>query len=83
MDWRPPMTERLDAAPERLSYDSARALFERNYRLLNEHDIRHIPTIFTEDIEFEDDAWPESIRGACGNGALPDGAVARGARLSL
>jgi steroid delta-isomerase-like uncharacterized protein len=57
------MTERLDAAPERLSYHSARALFERNYRLLNEHDVRHIPAVFTEDIEFEDDAWPETIRG--------------------
>jgi predicted ester cyclase len=57
------MTERLDAAPERLSYDSARALFERNFQLLNEHDVRHIPTVFMEDIEFEDDAWPETIRG--------------------
>ena len=25
--------------------------------------MRHIPTVFTEDVEFEDDAWPESIRG--------------------
>jgi predicted ester cyclase len=57
------LTEPLDAAPERLTYDGARALFERNYQLLNEHDVRHIPTVFTEDIEFEDDAWPESIRG--------------------
>ncbi|HEX2126904.1 MAG TPA: hypothetical protein VHF45_10140 [Thermoleophilaceae bacterium] len=51
------MNERLDAARERLNYDSAHALFERNYRLLNEHDVRHIPTIFTEDIESKDHAW--------------------------
>jgi len=52
------MNERLDDARERLNYDSAHALFERNCRLLNEHDARHIPTIFTEDIEFKDDAGP-------------------------
>jgi predicted ester cyclase len=57
------MSERLDAPTERLSHESARALFERNYQLLNEHDVRRIPTVFTEDIEFEDDAWPERIRG--------------------
>ena len=53
----------LSEAPEVLSHDSARALFERNYELLNEHDLRHIPAIFTEDLEFRDDAWPETING--------------------
>lgn len=57
------MTDQPSAAPERLSHDSARALFERNYQLLNEHDVRHIPTVFTEDIEFQVDAWPETIKG--------------------
>lgn len=29
---------------------------------MNERDVRHIPTIFTDDIEFQDDAWPETMR---------------------
>ena len=57
------MTDPVDDAAERLSCDSARALFERNFQLLNEHDVRHIPTVYTEDIEFEDDAWGENISG--------------------
>lgn len=57
------MTEPLSAAPQPLSHESARALIERNYSLLNEHDAGHIRTVFTEDVEFVDDAWPESIRG--------------------
>jgi hypothetical protein len=36
------MTEPSGAGPEQLSHDSARALFERNYKLLNEHDARHM-----------------------------------------
>jgi steroid delta-isomerase-like uncharacterized protein len=57
------MTDQVSAPPERLTHDSARELFERNYRLLNEHDVRHIPTVFAEDVEFQDDAWPETVRG--------------------
>ena len=51
------------ATPEVLDQERARAVFDRAYRLLNEHDVRHIPTLFTEDIEFRDNAWPETIRG--------------------
>jgi steroid delta-isomerase-like uncharacterized protein len=44
-------------------HERARSLFERFYQLLNERDVRHIPAIFTEDIVFQDDAWPEIMRG--------------------
>ena len=57
------MPDRSTATPERLDAEGARALFERIYELLNEHDLRHIPAIFTEDVVFEDDAWPETVRG--------------------
>jgi steroid delta-isomerase-like uncharacterized protein len=58
------MSGEQGAAIKPLSPGSARALFERIYeQLLNERDVRHIPTIFTEDIEFRDDAWPEIMRG--------------------
>jgi steroid delta-isomerase-like uncharacterized protein len=56
------VTENL-AAPERTDHEQVRELFERVYRLLNEHDPSHVPAIFTEDIVFEDDAWPETVRG--------------------
>ena len=57
------MTAQATAAPEGLTHDNARARFEEIYSLLNEHDPRHIPAVFTEDIVFEDDAYPEVIRG--------------------
>ena len=57
------MTPQAAAIPEQRTHESARALFERVYELLNEHDVRHIPEIFTEDIVFDDAAWPETIRG--------------------
>jgi predicted ester cyclase len=57
------MADTVETAPERASGQSVKEIFERNYGLLNEHDTRHIPTIFTEDIEFHDDGWPEVIRG--------------------
>jgi predicted ester cyclase len=57
------MSDEQSTALERRSHESAHALFEHIYGLLNEHDIRHISTIFTEDIEFQDDAWPETMRG--------------------
>ena len=56
------MTE-ATTANEPLSHDRAPALFQRIYDLLNEHDPAHIPAIFTEDVVFEDDAWPETVRG--------------------
>jgi hypothetical protein len=57
------MTHELGAAHQRLGHEPARTLFERNFRFLNEHDVRHIPTIFAEDIELRDDAWPEIMNG--------------------
>jgi steroid delta-isomerase-like uncharacterized protein len=57
------MAQQTTAAPEQLTHERARELFERAYALLNEHDPAHIPTIFTEDVVFEDDAWPETVRG--------------------
>ena len=57
------MTEAQSATAKPLSHERARALFEHFYALMNERDPRHIPTIFTEDIEFQDDAWPETMKG--------------------
>ena len=57
------MTDQATTAPERLDHERARALYERAYALLNEHDLGNIPEIFTEDVEFHDDAWPEAIHG--------------------
>jgi predicted ester cyclase len=57
------MTDVPRAAAERLHTTSTRALFERIYELLNEHAACHIPEVFTEDVEFRDDAWPDQIRG--------------------
>ena len=57
------MAEQTTATTEQLTHEHAGELFERAYALLNEHDLAHIPTIFTEDVVFEDDAWPETVRG--------------------
>ena len=57
------MLDQSTATPERLSHEAARELFEHMYDLLNERDVRHIPALFTEDVVFEDDAWPETVRG--------------------
>lgn len=57
------MTDAQSATAKPLSHERARALFEHFYALMNERDPRHIPTIFTEDIEFQDDAWPETMKG--------------------
>lgn len=57
------MSDQPSAMPERITHDEARALFERVYERLNEHDVRHIPALFTEDVVFDDDAWVEPVRG--------------------
>ncbi len=57
------MTDQTTAAPESLTHADVRARFERIFGLLNEHDVRHIPAVFTEDVVFDDDAWPETLRG--------------------
>jgi hypothetical protein len=60
------MSEQRDAQHERHSHESVRALFERVMRLLNEHDVRHIPVLYTDDIEYRDDGWPEVLKGHAG-----------------
>jgi steroid delta-isomerase-like uncharacterized protein len=57
------MPAETTTAAEPLTHGHARELFQRAYELLNEHDPAHIPTIFTEDVVFEDDAWQDTIRG--------------------
>jgi steroid delta-isomerase-like uncharacterized protein len=46
-----------------LTHDRARALFQRWYSVLNERDPERVPEVFTSDIVFVDDAWPETVRG--------------------
>jgi steroid delta-isomerase-like uncharacterized protein len=46
-----------------LDHEGARELIEHFYELMNERDVRNIPKMFTEDVEFQDDAWPETMRG--------------------
>lgn len=51
------------ASEEVLTHERARAIFQRAYDLLNEHDPARVPAIFTEDVVFEDDAAPETVHG--------------------
>ncbi len=57
------MAQQTTSPSDQLTHERAREIFQRTYDLLNEHDLAHVPAIFTEDIVFEDDAAPESIRG--------------------
>lgn len=57
------MSENVEAPSERLDHEGVREFYDRYLKLLNERDVRHIPTLYTADIEFEDDAWPEVVRG--------------------
>jgi SnoaL-like domain len=57
------LSDAQTAPPSPLDPERAQALFEHIYGLMNEWDVRHIPTVFTEDIEFQDDGWPEAMRG--------------------
>jgi len=54
------MTDQPAEAPD---HRGARSMLERIFALLNEHDTRHIPAMFTEDIVFVDDAAPETLSG--------------------
>ena len=75
------MPEYTTVANEALTHEEARAVFERIFGLLNEHDVRHIPTVFTEDVTFEDDAWPEPGSGpstAASTNSPASGYAARG-----
>ncbi len=57
------MPDQSVATTESLTHARARSLFERAYELLNTRDTERVPEIFTEDIVFQDDAWPETVRG--------------------
>ena len=57
------MAQQTTTASQQLTHERAREILQRAYDLMNEHDPAHVPTIFTEDILFEDDAAPEAIRG--------------------
>lgn len=57
------MAQQTTTPPEQLNHGKVREIFERAYHLLNEHDVAHIPAIFTEDVVFEDDASPDIVRG--------------------
>lgn len=57
------MAERGTATAEPLTHDRARELFERAYDILNERDPERVPDVFSEDVVFVDDAWPETVRG--------------------
>ena len=56
-------TKAATKAPQQMTHDRAREVLERAYALMNEHDLAHIPAIFTEDVVFVDDAYPETVRG--------------------
>lgn len=43
--------------------EQRRELFERIYGILNEHDPQRVDEVFTEDVVFEDDAWPTIMHG--------------------
>ncbi len=57
------MAQQTTTASDRLTHERAREVFQHFYDLLNERDPAHVPAVFTEDIVFEDDAAPETIRG--------------------
>ncbi|HXF35934.1 MAG TPA: nuclear transport factor 2 family protein [Actinomycetota bacterium] len=48
---------------DRLDHASARALSQRACEVLSAHDPELLGSLFAEDVVFEDDAWPEVIRG--------------------
>lgn len=57
------MAQQTTTPHEPLTHERAREVLQHAYGLINEHDLAHVPTVFTEDIVFEDDAAPEAIRG--------------------
>lgn len=57
------MAEQMTTHSDQPTHERAGEIFQRAYDLLNERDLAHVPAIFTEDLLFEDDAWPEPIRG--------------------
>jgi steroid delta-isomerase-like uncharacterized protein len=57
------MTDVPATASDQFDHASARGRFEQIYALLNEHDVDELSVVFTEDVEFRDDAWPHPIHG--------------------
>ena len=57
------MAQQTTISHQQLTHERAREILQRSYDLINEHDLAHVPTVFTEDIVFEDDAAPEALRG--------------------
>jgi hypothetical protein len=57
------MTVAATEPPAISEHARARSVFEHIYELLNTHDVRHLGEVFTDDIVFEDDAWPSTVRG--------------------
>lgn len=48
---------------DELTFARADQLLRQAYSLLNERELANVGRIFTEDIAFDDDAWPETLRG--------------------
>ncbi|MGH2963109.1 MAG: nuclear transport factor 2 family protein [Solirubrobacterales bacterium] len=46
--------------------ESARAIIQRLKRVFNERDVAGVAAVYTEDIEYDDDAWPEPVKGHAG-----------------
>lgn len=57
------MPDQTTAAADPMTHERATALFRRWYEVLNQHDAERVPEVFTEDVVFVDDAWPETVRG--------------------
>ncbi len=57
------MAPQTPTPSDQLTHERAREIFQRAYDLLNEHDPAHVLAVFTEDLVFEDDAAPETVRG--------------------
>jgi hypothetical protein len=56
----------VGTAQERPTSGAARALFDSLLRLFNERDVAAIPTLYAEDVEYRDDAWPEPVTSHAG-----------------
>ncbi len=57
------MAQQTTTPSEQLTHERASELFQRAYELLNERDPAQVPAVFTEDVIFDDDAAPETLRG--------------------
>jgi predicted ester cyclase len=60
------MSSEVPTSEAGLTDQTARAFFDRYFELLNEHDVRHVPVLYTPDIEFHSDELPEIVTGHSG-----------------